>query len=100
MSSSTSPGSANSMATGPQQYAQLGNYNGGGCSRGIQAPVPMSSVTGYYIVPAYSSIGYQALTSQGRGNDPCNSGGNYFTIANAYGMGADSCQQQYMGSLC
>ncbi len=95
MSQSNSQG----VKTGPQQYAQLGSYYGNGCSRGIQAPVPMSSVSGYYIVPAYSAIGYQTLTAQGRG-DPCNAGGNYFTIMSAYGAEADNCQQQYMGSLC
>ena len=87
------------VKTGSQQYAQLGSYYGGGCSRPIKAPVPMTNVSGYYIVPAYSAIGYQALTAQGRG-DSCNAGGNYFTIASAYGGEADNCQQQYMGSLC
>ncbi len=88
------------VKTGPQQYAQLGGYYGSGCSRNIQAPVPMTSVSGYYIVPAYSAIGYQALTAQGRSNDSCNAGGNYFTIMSAYGSRAADCQQQYMGSLC
>ena len=35
-------------------YAQLGAYNQG--FRGIRPPVPLTAVSGYYVVPAYSAI--------------------------------------------
>jgi len=103
-------------------YAQLGNYNqsSGCCSSMIQAPVPMTSVggclsmvqlpvtsggcsssipmtstSGYYVVPAYGAPGYSTLT---HGDSKCNSSGNYFQIGQAYGSGG--CSTSYMTSLC
>ena len=87
----------NSNVSGPNvgmgySYAQLGAYNKG--FRGIRPPVPLTSVSGYYVVPAYSAPGYDTLTHGS------SSGGNYFTINQAYGSGAGSCNTKYMGSLC
>ena len=75
-------------------YAQLGAYNLG--FRGIRPPVPLTSVSGYYVVPAYSAPGYDTLTHGG------GSGGNYFSIGQAYGQGSGSgfCNTKYMGSIC
>lgn len=80
-------------------YAQLGAYNLG--FRGIRPPVPLTSVSGYYVVPAYSAPGYDTLT-HGHAGCGCgsSSGGNYFSIGQAYGQGAGSCNQKYMGSIC
>ena len=82
-------------------YAQLGAYNLG--FRGIRPPVPLTSVSGYYVVPAYSAPGYDTLT-HGAGNCGCgsSSGGNYFNIGQAYGQGGQGgfCSTKYMGSIC
>ena len=75
-----------------QTYATLGNYNKG--YQMIRAPVPSTSVSGYYIVPAYSAPGYSALT-HGQ-----STGGPYFRIGQAYGYGAGNCNTRYMGSMC
>lgn len=93
-----------SGAAGPNvgagcNYAQLGAYNLG--FRGIRPPVPLTSVSGYYVVPAYSAPGYDTLT-HGAAGCGCgsSSGGNYFTIGQAYGQNAGNCSQRYMGSIC
>lgn len=81
-------------------YAQLGNYTGG--FRGIRPPVPTTSVSGYYVVPAYSAPGYDTLT-HGQAGCGCGmgaGGGPYFSIGRAYGYGAGNCNTQYMGSIC
>lgn len=79
-------------------YARLGAYSAG--FKGIRPPVPMTTVSGYYVVPSYSSPGYDTLT-HGRNNGECGCGGGpYFKIGQAYGYGADNCYTQYMGSLC
>jgi hypothetical protein len=75
-------------------YAQLGSYNLG--FKGIHPPVPLTSVSGYYVVPAYSAPGYDTLTH----GPPGSSGGNYFSIGKAYGSDAGNCNTQYMGSIC
>lgn len=80
-------------------YAQLGSYNKASGCRGIRPPVPMTSVTGYYVVPANSAPGYDTLTHGQSGGCEA-SGGNYFSIGKAYGYGASNCNQKYMGSLC
>jgi len=94
----------NNIAAGPNvgagyNYAQLGAYNLG--FRGIRPPVPLTSVSGYYVVPAYSAPGYDTLT-HGGAIDGCgsSSGGNYFSIGRAYGQGAGNCSTKYMGSIC
>lgn len=81
-------------------YNRLGNYIGG--YRGIRPPVPMTTVSGYYVVPSYSAPGYDTLThGRYRGLDGgCNGGGPYFQIGQAYGYGAENCSTNYMGSLC
>jgi hypothetical protein len=79
-------------------YATLGGYNA--CTAGIKAPVPMTTVTGYYVVPSYASPGYDTLT---HGTDACSTGGNYFQIGRAYGTGSGACgfcNTQYMASAC
>lgn len=80
-------------------YAQLGSYNLG--FRGIRPPVPMTSVSGYYVVPQYGGPSYSTLT---HGEPGCGcgmgSGGNYFSIGRAYGAGAGNCSTAYMGSMC
>jgi hypothetical protein len=80
-------------------YAQLGAYNLG--FRGIRPPVPLTAVSGYYVVPAYSAPGYDTLT-HGAAGCGCgsSSGGNYFNIGQAYGSGAGNCNTKYMGSIC
>lgn len=78
-------------------YAQLGSYNQG--FRGIRPPVPLTSVSGYYVVPAYSAPGYDTLTHGASGCGTA-SGGNYFQIGQAYGQNAGNCSTQYMGSIC
>jgi hypothetical protein len=98
-----------SGAAGPNvgagcNYAQLGAYNLG--FRGIRPPVPLTSVSGYYVVPAYSAPGYDTLTHGPPGGGCCGSGsgGNYFNIGRAYGQSAGSgsgfCNTKYMGSIC
>jgi hypothetical protein len=81
--------------TGGGCYAQLGTYNQG--FQGVRPPVPYTSVSGYYVVPAYSAPGYDTLT---HGSQEGGSGGNYFTIGRAYGTGGSGCSQKYMGSIC
>lgn len=86
---------------GPQannNYATLGGYNS--CSAGIRPPIPMTTVTGYYVVPGYSSPGYDTFS---HGVDGCASGRNYFQIGKAYGNGGNGCggcNTKYMVSLC
>jgi hypothetical protein len=75
-------------------YAQLGAYNLG--FSGIRPPVPLTAVSGYYVVPSYTAPGYDTLTHGSSGD----SAGNYFNINRAYGAGSNSCNTQYMGSLC
>lgn len=86
------------QTVGPQSYnsyASLGGYNN--CFKGIQAPVPATTVTGYYIVPQWNSPGYSTLQ---RGNQ-CPTGANYFQIGQAYG-GDGGCDMntKYMARLC
>ena len=77
-------------------YATLGTYNTGGGFNGIRPPVPVTSVSGYYVVPGYSAPGYQTLSH----GTPSGCGGPYFNIGKAYGYGAANCNTQYMGSIC
>jgi hypothetical protein len=78
-------------------YARLGAYTAG--FRGIRPPVPMTTVAGYYVVPSYSSPGYDTLTHGGP-RYGCGDGGPYFQMGQAYGYGAQNCSTQYMGSIC
>ena len=76
-------------------YSRLGGYRYGG----IRAPVPTSTVTGYYVVPNYSAPGYSALTHGPTGGCGDSSNG-YFQIGKAYGYGANNCSTTYSASLC
>lgn len=74
-------------------YANLSNYNNG--SKGMQPPIPRGTVGGYYIVPAFSSPGYNTLM---HGSAPSCSG--YFDIDSAYQSKGGNCNQQYVRKLC
>jgi len=74
-------------------YARLGSYTMG--YRGIRPPIPSTTVSGYYVVPSYAVPGYSTLTHGAAG-----SGGPYFQIGGAYGVGAANCATKYMGSMC
>ena len=87
---------SNVSVNGPVgSYANLSNYNGY-TKRGLNHPqVAPTTTRGYYVVPDYSSIGYNALT---HGELP--SGAGYYTIDGAYGKGANNCSTKYMQRLC
>lgn len=78
-------------------YSRLGVYTSG--FRGISPPVPMTTVSGYYVVPNYSAPGYDALTHGVPGGCGDVSNG-YFQIGRAYGYGANNCATTYSASLC
>lgn len=85
--------------TGGCNYARLGAYSAG--FRGIRPPVPMTTVSGYYVVPDYAAPGYETLTHGRDGDCGCSSCSYpYFQIGRAYGYGAECCSTRYMGSLC
>lgn len=77
------------------QYARLGAYAAG--FRGIRPPVPLSTVSGYYVVPNYAAPGYDTL--QHGPSDGCCTG-PYFKIGKAYGYGAGNCNTMYLASMC
>lgn len=84
----------NSTVSGPScSYANLSNYNNG--SQGMSPPVPATTVTGKYIVPTYSSPGYNTLSHNAA---PSCSG--YFNIQSAYGANAGGCSTKYVQKLC
>ena len=74
------------------------NYNSLGCylgSNSTMPPVKAGTTSGVYLTPNYSAIGYNALT---RGTPPgCQ---QYFSITDAYGKGAGSCNTSYTRRLC
>lgn len=75
----------------PCHYGNLGAYNSG-YSLGVP---PQGKVTsGAYIVPTWSPISYNSLSSK----IPSCSG--YADITNAYGDDAANCQTTYRTSLC
>lgn len=78
-------------------YARLGTYIAG--FKGIRPPIPMTTVSGYYVVPNYSAPGYDALTHGPTGGCGESSNG-YFQIGKAYGYGANNCTTTYSASLC
>lgn len=82
--------SANSGGA-PCSYGSLGNYNDG---YSMAVPPVGKVVSGQYIVPQWSAIGYDSLTQKA----PSCSG--YPNITDAYGKGADACQTTYRTSLC
>lgn len=80
-------------------YAQLGSYSLG--FAGIRPPVPLTTVSGYQVVPAYSAPGYDTLTHGSVGGSGGCSGGGYFQIGQAYGQNSGNCAAtKYMGSIC
>lgn len=74
------------------------NYNSLGCYLGANStmpPVKAGQTSGVYLTPNYSAIGYNALT---HGTPPgCQ---QYFSITDAYGKGAGSCNTSYTRRLC
>jgi hypothetical protein len=72
-------------------YAALGAYNDG---YSMTVPSQGKQVSGMYIVPQWSAISYDSLTSK----VPSCSG--YYDIGSAYGKDAGSCQTTYRSSLC
>ena len=79
------------------QYSTLGTYNGTSFL-GNSPPVPATTVSGIYVVPNYSSIGYNALTTP-FGNYPPSCSG-FRGIISAYGPHASTCNQQYSVRPC
>lgn len=86
------------------EYTTLRNYNNVQC--GTLSPPgrveqPMSHTPGHYVVPNYKPIGYDALTHGHMSNGNCNdSAAGFFNITQAYGSGAENCNQQYHQSRC
>lgn len=78
-------------------YAQLNSYTAS--FRGIRPPMAASTVTGYYVVPDYSSPGYNTLMKTPPGSC-ASSGGGYTQIPYAYGVGANNCVTSYSASIC
>ena len=83
---------SNVSVNGPAcSYNSLSNYNGTS-KRSINHPqVAPGTTSGYYIVPDYSAIGYNALS---HGSAPSCAG--YFTIDGAYGKNSNNCSTKYM----
>lgn len=82
----------NSCASGNGcSYSKLGNYNGPSSSS-LGVPTPRGTVSGTYVVPVYSAIGYNSLVHS---SSTC---GNHTTIDKAYG--SSTCNQQYVKKLC
>lgn len=80
------------MAGGqPCSYSSLGNYNAG---YSMDVPPQGKVTSGVYIVPTWSPISYDSLSSK----VPSCSG--YYSIDNAYGKDAANCQTTYRTSLC
>jgi hypothetical protein len=72
-------------------YAALGNYDDG---YSMNVPAQGKVTSGAYIVPTWSPISYDSLTSK----VPSCSG--YSNIDSAYGKDAARCQTTYRTSLC
>ena len=74
-------------------YARLSSYNKQ--SPGVTPPVPATTTSGFYIVPAGSSkLSYDTLVK-----DP-NGCGEYPSILAAYGKNAGSCNPKYVQRPC
>jgi hypothetical protein len=83
----------NSTVNSPQcAYNSLGCYGGANTT---MAPLKAGSTAGVYLTPNYSAIGYNALTHGS--SHPCQ---QYFSITDAYGKGAGSCNPTYTRRLC
>lgn len=77
-------------------YVNLSHYNNG--SKGTHPPTPKESVSGYYVVPAYDSPGYDTLTHK-KYNDSC-CGSPYTNIRAAYKTHDGNCHQKYTTMQC
>ena len=77
-------------------YVNLSNYNSTSAGTLGSPAVPPTTVSGHYVVPNYSAIGYGALTHDS--SMPSCSG--YFNIQNAYGANAAQCDTQYSQRPC
>jgi hypothetical protein len=77
-------------------YTNLQNYNSSAAGTLGKPAVPPTTVSGSYVVPNYSAIGYNALTHDAKG--PSCTG--YFDITTAYGAGAANCDTQYSSRAC
>ena len=77
-------------------YTTLNRYNNRS-SQDINKnpPVPATTVSGKYIVPTYSSPGYNTLMHN---SAPSCSG--YFNIEGAYGSDSKSCSTKYITKEC
>ncbi len=71
-------------------YSTLASYNNSGPSFPKARPTK-----GVYVVPAFTQSGYSTLT-----HDNSNTCGGYFDISDAYGRGANTCNQKYLVSAC
>jgi hypothetical protein len=77
-------------------YVSLSNYNSSAPGM-LGSPVQnANTVTGSYVVPNYSAIGYGALTHDA--STPSCSG--YFSVTNAYGADANTCSTQFNNLPC
>jgi hypothetical protein len=79
-------------------YTNLQNYNSstaGSLGHPAERSVRATTVSGNYVVPNYSAIGYNALTHGEQGS--CS---GYFNITSAYGANANNCNTQYSNSPC
>ena len=65
-------------------YKSLQNYNDRSAPGTMVVPVPAPPGSYYQIIPAYTAIGYDALT---HGVAP--SGNHYFAVKNAYSCDAE-----------
>ena len=87
---------SNHTSNGACNFATLSTYNQLGNPAMISNPsIPLTTGVGYTVVPAYSAIGYDALTHGGHGS--CS---GFFNITQAYGSNANNCQTQYIKRLC
>ena len=77
-------------------YVSLSNYNSSSPGTLGSPEANRNTVTGSYVVPNYSAIGYGALTHDA--STPSCSG--YFSVTSAYGEGANNCQTQYSNVPC
>jgi len=84
--------------SGPMVGRAACNYNTLSCYQGSNSTMPplrAGTTSGVYLTPNYRAIGYNALT---HGKPPgCQS---HFSITNAYGAGAGSCNTTYTTRLC
>lgn len=89
---------SNYSVNGPNcSYMGLGKYNTVQRNSGsVGMPyVPPNNISGYYVVPDYKTINYDALT---HGDEPSCAG--YFNITGGYGRNAENCETNYYKRPC